>query len=148
MTRCAVNDCTAPVLARGWCVRHYQRWRKYGDPTFIKTGRGLGDTERFWLRVGPHDEAGACWLWHGTTSRGYGYFESYASGSRVRMTAHRFAYEAFVGPIPVGLELDHLCRIRNCVNPAHMEPVTHAENMARTAGLPHSRVSGEDLRLA
>lgn len=45
--------------------------------------------------------------------------------------AYRFAYEFLVGPIPDGLELDHLCRVRLCVNPAHLEPVTHAENNKR-----------------
>jgi hypothetical protein len=45
--------------------------------------------------------------------------------------AHRFAYELLVGPIPEDLELDHLCRVRHCVNPAHLEPVTHLENILR-----------------
>ena len=71
-----------------------------------------------------------CWIWQsGTNADGYGLFR--VDGRMVR--AHRFAYELLVGPIPEGLELDHLCRVRNCVNPAHMEPVTHAENMRRGA---------------
>lgn len=45
--------------------------------------------------------------------------------------AHRVAYELLVGPIPEGLELDHKCRVRCCWNPAHLEPVTHLENMSR-----------------
>ena len=49
----------------------------------------------------------------------------------VKTYAHRVAYELFVGPIPDGLELDHLCRRRNCINPDHLEAVTHAENIAR-----------------
>lgn len=48
--------------------------------------------------------------------------------------AHRFAYEALVGPIPKGLEIDHLCFVRNCVNPGHMEPVTSAVNTLRSTG--------------
>ena len=69
-----------------------------------------------------------CWIWQAsTTHNGYGQF--WVGGRMVK--AHRFAYEMFVGPIPEGLELDHLCRVRNCVNPAHMEPVTHAENVRR-----------------
>ena len=49
----------------------------------------------------------------------------------VTAMAHRVAYESFRGPIPDGLEIDHLCRVRNCINPDHLEVVTHAENMAR-----------------
>jgi hypothetical protein len=45
--------------------------------------------------------------------------------------AHRWAYEHFIGPIPAGLEIDHLCRVRHCVNPAHLEPVTKSENRRR-----------------
>lgn len=69
-----------------------------------------------------------CWIWQASTNAsGYGQF--WVDGRAVK--AHRFAYELLVGPIPGGLELDHLCRVRNCVNPAHMEPVTHAENVRR-----------------
>lgn len=68
-----------------------------------------------------------CLLWTGyLNERGYGTFRD---GKMHR--AHRWIYERWVGPIPGGLELDHLCRVRHCVNPLHMEPVTHQENMAR-----------------
>ena len=65
-----------------------------------------------------------CWEWKGyITVDGYGKFGSH--------TAHRWAYTRFVGPVPYALTLDHLCRVRNCVNPHHLEPVTLAENCAR-----------------
>jgi hypothetical protein len=73
-----------------------------------------------------------CWIWTAsTTPAGYG---------KVRINgqlryAHRVAYERHMGPIPEGLELDHLCRVRRCVNPAHLEPVTHRENMLRGEGV-------------
>jgi len=49
-------------------------------------------------------------------------------------SAHRLSYETEIGPIPEGLELDHLCRVRSCVNPLHLEPVTHQENVRRGEG--------------
>jgi hypothetical protein len=71
-----------------------------------------------------------CWLWTGAlTGTGYGQFWI---GDRTTV-AHRFSYELLVGPIPRGRDLDHKCRIRCCVNPAHLEPVTRAENMRRAA---------------
>ena len=83
-------------------------------------------TEKFWARV---DGAGDCWLWTGATDHdGYGAFA--LKGHR-KAKAHRFAYEELVGPIPVGLVLDHLCRNKPCVNPSHLEPVTIRENLRR-----------------
>jgi len=65
-----------------------------------------------------------CWLWTGPVdSRGYG-----RHGAPL---AHRLVYEILIGPIPNDMELDHLCRIPRCVNPSHLEPVTHAENVRR-----------------
>lgn len=75
-----------------------------------------------------------CWLWTGTSGAGgYGVVQI-AVGSRARTTAHRLVYELLVGPIPEGKQLDHLCRVRNCVNPAHVEPVTIRENVLRGVG--------------
>jgi hypothetical protein len=82
---------------------------------------------RFWKKVIPEPMSG-CWLWTGcVTQAGYGQFHW---NGRVS-TAHRFAYEYFVGPIPDGLHIDHLCRNPFCVNPRHIEPVTVAENLDR-----------------
>lgn len=82
---------------------------------------------RFWAKVDRMAHADECWLWTGTISGGYGRFHT--GGSYVR--AHRFAYEQLVGPIPDDLTLDHLCMVKACVNPAHLEPVTRGENARR-----------------
>src|SRR5438105_2573404 len=81
--------------------------------------------ERFWAKV---EKTDTCWLWTASTANGgYGAFVL----NDVIVRAHRFAYELLVGPIPEGLQLDHLCRVRHCVNPAHLEPVTQQENIRR-----------------
>lgn len=71
-----------------------------------------------------------CWLWTGSLN-GHGYGKVRDRDSRLQ-TAHRASYRAFVGPIPEGLDLDHKCRVRCCVNPAHLEPVTRSENLRRS----------------
>lgn len=81
--------------------------------------------ERLEIRT---DRTGECWLWTGRLN-GYGYAEM-KLGGRYQM-AHRVAYQEIVGPIPEGYQLDHLCRVRHCVNPAHLEPVTSRENTVR-----------------
>ena len=81
--------------------------------------------ERFWAKV---EKTDSCWLWTGQLSNaGYGMLLV----SRRMRNAHRWAYEYFVGPVPEGLEIDHLCRIRRCVRPDHMEAVTRSVNQLR-----------------
>ena len=84
--------------------------------------------ERFWSKV---DKTNSCWLWTASTRRGYGQFVI----NNKPAPAHRFAYEQLVGDIPKGLQIDHLCRVRNCVNPEHLEPVTCRENILRGEGI-------------
>lgn len=75
------------------------------------------------------DKTGTCWLWTGARSRdGYGKF---SAKTGVTVNAHRLIYELVMGPIPEDLELDHLCRVRHCVRPKHLEAVTHRENVDR-----------------
>jgi hypothetical protein len=73
-------------------------------------------------------DADGCWRFAGAlNAAGYGVIGI----NKKTVYAHRLAYEAFVGPISVGLTLDHLCRNRACFNPAHLEPVTRGENVRR-----------------
>lgn len=92
----------------------------------MKLTRYTSVEDRLWARVDRQDPQG-CWLWTGYRSGGYGMMMR--DGKQVG--AHRVAYELLVGPIPVGLQVDHLCRVRHCVNPAHLEPVTREENIRR-----------------
>lgn len=126
-TECTVIEggqkCGRRTAGRGMCERHYTRWLRNGDalvshrPTYRQPAE-----ERFWPKV---DANGVCWEW--TSARdanGYGRFDS--------QSAHRWAWANLVGQIPDGLELDHLCRNRSCVNPDHLEPVAGIVNRARS----------------
>jgi hypothetical protein len=161
---CSIPGCNRPHEARGWCNAHYLQWRQTGEikPTLIrrydsargcqvegcelqhyakdlchrhyarqrKTGRlDLPNREEvFWSKV---NKTETCWLWTDALQSGYG-MSSIAPG--LAIPAHRYAYQLLIGPIPEGLTLDHLCRVRNCVNPAHLEPVTRGENVLRGVG--------------
>lgn len=86
----------------------------------------------------------ACLIWQGSLNdRGYG-----MSSSGGRRLAHKVQWETVHGPVPDGLELDHLCRQRDCVNPAHLEPVTHAENMRRSSVARAEVAAAEGSRIA
>lgn len=131
---CAVEDCSGHgPFVLGWCPKHYQRYRRNGSPTTPAAKPSLEDL--FWAKVdkdGPlpdfAPDLGPCWIWQAArTKHGYGMF-----GVSPPRLAHRRAYEWLVGPIPEGLPLDHLCRVPPCVNPQHLEPVTHTQNMRRS----------------
>jgi len=85
---------------------------------------------KFWRKV--EVQLGGCWEWRGPRDKG-GYGRFYVRDGK-KVSAHVFSYESIFGPVPDGLELDHLCRTRHCVHPLHVEPTTHRENCAR--GLP------------
>jgi hypothetical protein len=83
--------------------------------------------DRFREKINVNPDTG-CWEWSAHRApNGYGRF---GVAGKVRY-AHRVSYEMHTGPIPAGMELDHLCRVRHCVNPEHLEPVTHRENSQR-----------------
>lgn len=86
----------------------------------------LSLAERFWQKV---DKSGECWTWTACCLPS-GYGQMNIGGGR-KAYAHRMAYELAVGPIPMGLVIDHLCRNPACVNPAHLEPVTQKVNRDR-----------------
>jgi len=81
---------------------------------------------------------GGCWQWTAATDRGYG--KTYIGGGRTG-PAHRFVYELLIGAVPMGLDLDHLCRNRACVNQTHLEPVTRRINLLRGIGFTARRAA-------
>lgn len=93
------------------------------------------DTEKRFLNKVNKTET--CWLWIGCVLKnGYGQF----SVNGKKCYAHRYSYELYIGKIPDGLVIDHLCRVRNCTNPEHLEPVTQRQNIRRGNQLIAERV--------
>lgn len=138
---CSVDACDRDSRTRGWCKLHYGRWLRTGSVGDARARVGGGPAAaRFWDKVdrrGPDD----CWRWLAYVGPdGYGKF-SRGRAIEGGVVAHRWAYEHVVGPIPDGLEIDHLCRNRACVNPAHLEAVTRRTNQLR--GLS---ISGRNAR--
>jgi HNH endonuclease len=78
-----------------------------------------------------------CWVWQKALTE-LGYARIGLKGKARH--AHKVSYETFVGPVPKGLELDHVCKVRCCVNPAHLEPVTRYENMRRSSVWQYRKV--------
>jgi hypothetical protein len=129
------GGCTAPIHGYGYCSKHYQRWVKYGDSSVNFYARSKID--RFFSKVnkeGPVPEyrpdLGPCWIWNGTVGKdGYGVF---SISRNVTRGAHRLSFLIAYGPIHNQLQIDHLCRVRLCVNPNHLEAVTSRVNTLRS----------------
>ena len=124
---CNIDGCGRPTHARGLCSKHYMRWWTHGDP------RGGGrcysaPEEAFAART---ERRGECLVWTGAKDGG-GYGHLKVNGRLTK--AHRYAYEEEYGPIPDGMEIDHICHNRACVNVDHLRLATAAQNNANRSG--------------
>jgi hypothetical protein len=138
---CIEPGCGRPILnrPRKLCSAHYQRLRRRGLllPLETRPLRHPPLERRVFDRIAWPSSWLACWRWpEPLDGKGYGTVSVDGRGRR----AHRVVYEMFIGLIAEGLELDHRCRRTSCVNPLHLEPVTHAENMRRGIGGWNHRV--------
>ena len=135
---CVVEGCGENAKSLGLCGKHYQRLHYHGSVDTVLNNRNVDTVSRFMLKV--EVTPTGCWKWLGViTPKGYGYFRD---GKMI--SAHRWSFSTFVGPIPDDLQIDHLCHTddsscpggndcphRRCVNPAHLEPVTPQGNSLR-----------------
>lgn len=134
MNACSIPGCMRKHNAKGYCVAHYKRWRK-GMPLEAPMRRTGQDVDRFWEKV---ERGSGCWKWTAAPMEiGYG---TIRFGGK-NQSAHRVSYEINVGPIPAGMQVDHICRNRLCVNPAHLRLVTDAQNKQNLA-LSSANTSG------
>lgn len=177
---CEIDGCSKPAIGQGFCTIHYQRLRRHGDPLKVidrsagtcsvdQCGRkhyakGLcsshwkqqfrGEEVRtlsgiavpfkdlLWSRINQTD---TCWLWTGPlTDKNYGYFQQ----DYQFWYAHRYMYTRFIGPIPEGIEIDHICWVTNCVNPEHLRLANRTQqNEYRQGPQKHSKTGVRNVHI-
>lgn len=126
---CTIGGCGEDVDSHGYCVKHLRRWQKWGDPHYVAKIQH-DDVTRFHSKILVSDSG--CWLWQDVPeANGYARF----SVGMGRELAHRWSYEHYCGSIPEGMTIDHLCRVKHCVNPEHLEVVTQKVNNLRSDNL-------------
>jgi len=120
---CCLLNCGKPVHARGVCSHYMRCWRGEAEWPVVAPTVGPSYSDRFWSKVARR-EPQDCWLWLASKyPNGYGQFD--------HQGAHRVSYQLAIGPISDELVIDHRCCRRDCVNPAHLQPVTPAVNVQR-----------------
>lgn len=131
-TSCLAPGCNRKLYVRGMCSGHYQRWRRIGIIPPAVSEAQVPLVVRFWSKVEVYGPA-SCWVWRGATNKGgYGVFTEVKGGKTFYYSAHRLAWKLVKGrEAPAKKDLDHLCLNRLCVNPFHLEPVPHKENIRR-----------------
>lgn len=127
---CSIDGCESPVLARGWCGKHYKRWEAHGDPTKLIT-----QVDRFWANV---EKSDGCWTWTGGKRAGYGRIRFDGRGRQ----AHRVSLLIHGTPVDDELDVDHRCGNRACVRPEHLRVATRKQNLEHLTVLRSDNTSG------
>lgn len=137
--QCSIDGCEKTHHARGYCDKHYQRFKTHGDPNGGRA-RYSSAEESFAART---QWEGDCLIWVGSKRRdGYGVL----SDNGKRVTAHRYAWEQSKGPVPEGMFLDHTCYRRDCANVYHLRLATQVENNRNLSGpIPGSRTGHRNV---
>jgi hypothetical protein len=135
--QCSIGDCATKYFALGYCEKHYQRFKKTGDPLKVKFQRASNVHEAFRLRTEP---AGDCLIWTGGRDRGGAYGSMRHQGGTKK--AHRVAWELANGEIPPGMDIDHKCHVPLCVNPEHLRATTRKQNKENVTGARRDSSTG------
>lgn len=135
---CRFETCPNPAKSLGYCWPHYEQHRRNPNGVRELTPRPkfASIRERLESKIGGTNELG-CWLVKKVGAQGYGVMSYQGKPD----TLHRISYRVFKGEIPPGLEIDHQCRNRSCINPDHLKAVTRMEN-AQNRGVGPSNTSG------
>lgn len=138
---CSIAGCDRPCgRRRGWCERHYDRWRRTGQFEPRRNSQFKTTDQRFWDRVDKSGDSAGCWLWTGhVNDKGYG---GVTREDGTRTYAHRLSWELHAGPIPDGMLVDHRCHVRRCVNPEHLRLATPKQNQQNRAGAQSTSKTG------
>lgn len=143
---CSECGGSTPRLKRQRCSGCYQRLLRQerrpadwvdGRTSAARPQRPVADRLLAKISV----DSNGCWIWTGAINRDSGY-ATFTAGPSTTVNGHRVSYETFVGPIADGLVIDHLCRVRACINPEHLEAVTQQENVLRSPVSMASRWAG------
>ena len=128
MKTCSIDGCTGKHYGRTWCRKHYGRWHAHGDPEAAKRENYATPQEAFHARTA---RDGSCLVWTGALKEnGYGAITVDGRGTY----AHRWAWESANGSIPDGMQIDHTCWNRACVELSHLRLATGAENIRNLSG--------------